>query len=1062
MPALWRGEPAGFRVCGFCATPLTGTAARPDERKLVTLVFADVTGSTALGEQFDAEIVRRIMLEFFEIAREVLERHGGLVEKFIGDAVMAAFGIPRVHEDDALRAVRAAADLRDRLRTFGEDVETRYGTPIGVRIGVNTGEVVAGEAAAAQAFASGDAVNLTARLEQAAPPGEVLLGESTVRLLRGAVAVDAVEPLTLKGKSQPVPAWRLIDVRPGELGATRRQDAPLVGRDGELAVLLTAWDAALRERAVQLVTVVAPAGTGKTRLTLELADWLRGEAQVLRGSCLPYGDGITFWPIAEIVRQAAAIDADDPRGVASSKLAQLLEGEASGATICAQLEPLLGLSDRVVSIEETFWSVRAFLGALAARRPLLVVLDDLHWAEEALLDLVDYLAGQAGAVRLLLVGVTRPDLLERRAALGARRANAGTLVLAPLGAHVAGELMRRELAGGDLPGELAQRILETAAGNPLYIQELVRMLVEEGVVVHRDGAWRTTADLRELAMPATIQALLAARLDQLDDGDRDAAQRAAVVGQVFSRAAVGELCDEQARPTLAQALENLGRKQFIAPEASTIVVGDAFRFSHVLVRDAAYAGLVKSTRAELHERYATWLAGARGGSAMEHDEIIGYHFEQAALYRRELGDVLDAESAAAQASARLAAAARRALVSGDTPAGANLLGRAADILTENHPQRPGIRLEAIPALTELGEIEQADAGLDEILAGAGEEVDEAGRRIYLAATAWRASVDFRLSRETWLNGEPAIQAWLIACREDDDSAGLAVALDMLAHARLDTGRTSEAEELWWSAAEHAARAGDRRVEAEALAWLLVCTVSGPMPVGLALERCDAVANRPGASRKVQAFVTMQRGVLQAMQGDVARGRQAVAQARRELEELGQSFYAIGGAREAAAVERMAQDPQAAEALLRSGAGDLEDLGEQAMYSTYAGFLAHALYDQGRLDEAEALVIACQETAPDDDLMSQMLWRSAQAKIAAREGDDATALQLAEDAVALMAATDWLFDHADRLADLAEVHALAGRAAEAVAAFDQSDDLYRRKESVAGLDLTRARRAALGL
>ena len=215
-------NPAGFRVCGFCATPLASTAARPDERKLVTLVFADVSGSTALGEQFDAEVVRRVMLEFFEIAREVLERHGGIVEKFVGDAVMAAFGIPRVHEDDALRAVRAAADLRQRLRAFGREVEQRYGTPLGVRIGVNTGEVVAGEATSAQAFASGDAVNLTARLEQAAPPGEVLLGETTVRLLRGAVAVAAVEPLALKGKSQPVPAWRLIDVRPGQIGATRR------------------------------------------------------------------------------------------------------------------------------------------------------------------------------------------------------------------------------------------------------------------------------------------------------------------------------------------------------------------------------------------------------------------------------------------------------------------------------------------------------------------------------------------------------------------------------------------------------------------------------------------------------------------------------------------------------------------------------------------------------------------------------------------------------------------------------------------------------------------------
>ena len=1061
-PHCGEENPAGFRVCGFCARPLASTAARPETRKLVTLVFADVSGSTALGEQFDAEVVRRVMLEFFEIAREVLELHGGMVEKFVGDAVMAAFGIPRVHEDDALRAVRAAADLRDRLREFGREVEQRYGTPFGVRIGVNTGEVVAGETASAQAFASGDAVNLTARLEQAAPPGEVLLGESTVRLLRGAVAVVAVEPLALKGKSQPVPAWRLIDVRAGEMGATRRQDAPLIGRDDELAVLLAAWDRALRDRAVQLVTVVAPAGTGKTRLTMELAEWLRGDAQVLTGSCLPYGDGITFRPIAEIVRQAAAVDAEGPHDVARSKLARLMQHEEGAALICAQLEPVLGLSSRVVSIEETFWSVRTFLETLASRSPLLVVLDDLHWAEEALLDLIDYLASRAGGVPLLLVCGTRPDLLERRAPLGGRGANAATLVLEPLGSSVSGELMRFQLGGGDLPRDLATRILETAAGNPLFIQELVRMLVDEGVVVRRDGAWRTTTDVHELAMPATIQALLAARLDQLDDGERDIAQRAAVVGEVFSRTAVRELCDEPARLALADALGSLARKQFITPEVSTLTAGDAFRFRHVLVRDAAYAGLVKSMRAELHERCARWLEDARSGSALEHDEVLGYHFEQAAVYRRELGDILDAERVAAPASARLAAAGRRALASGDVPAAANLLSRAADVLPPEHPQRAGIRLEAIPALVEAGRIDRADAGIDDILARGGENLDAGGGRAQLAANAWRAFVDSALSRETLLSGVPAIEAWMTACRDDDDPAGLAVALDMLARTRADTGRIAEADELWWSAAEQAARAGDHRAEAEALSWLLVSAVDGPLPVSLALERCRAIGNRAGASRKVQAFVAIQRGVLEAMQGHVARGRESVAQARQELAELGQSLYAVGTAREAAAVEAMAPDPEAAEAILRPALGRYEEMGEQAYYSTHAGVLAHLLCDQGRFGEAAAFVTRCRETAPADDLMSQELWRSALARIAAREGDDATALELAEAALALLAETDWLVDRAGRFVDLAEVHALAGRAAEAGAALDQADDLYRRKGSVAGLDLTRARRVALGL
>ena len=352
------------------------------------------------------------------------------------------------------------------------------------------------------------------------------------------------------------------------------------------------------------MTVVAPAGVGKTRLTVELAEWLRGDARVLTGSCLPYGDGITFWPIAEVVRQAAALDADDPHDVAREQArAASCSMKNDAELVCAQLEPLLGLSSRGrLDRGDLLGGAHASSRRSPSRARLLLVLDDLHWAEEALLDLIDYLVSRAGGAPLLLVCGTRPDLLERRTPLGGRGANAATLALEPLGAYVSAELMRLQLGGGDLPRDLAKRILETAAGNPLFIQELVRMLVEDGVVVQRDGAWRVTADVRELAMPATIHGLLAARLDQLDNGDRDAAQRAAVIGHVFSAAAVRELCDEPARPALADALERLERRKLIAQEAGRLAGGDAFRFSHVLVRDAAYAGLVKSKRAELHER----------------------------------------------------------------------------------------------------------------------------------------------------------------------------------------------------------------------------------------------------------------------------------------------------------------------------------------------------------------------------------------------------------------------------------------------------------------------------
>ena len=782
-------NPHQFRLCGFCGAVLPHSVAQ-EVRKVVTLVFADATGSTALGEQLDPESVRWVMSSFFEIAREVLERHGGTVEKFIGDAVMAAFGIPRVSEDDALRAVRAAAELRDRLRDFGREVERRYGTGVGVRFGVNTGEVVAGDASAGQAFASGDAVNVAARLEQAASPGEVLLGDATLRLVRDAVTVEDVEPLALKGKSQLVRAWRLIDVTPGGPGVARRFDAPLVGRARELSQLLESWRRTVDGHDARIVTVVAPAGTGKTRLIAELAGSVQPEARVVMGACLPYGEGITFWPIAEALRAAAGVEDEDSPGVAHGKMALLLDGEEGAADILERLGPALGITGPRAALEETFWAIRKLLEALARRQPLMVVLDDMHWAEETLLDLIEYLAGWTRGVPLLLVCATRPELLERRPSVVSPRANASTLLLEPLAADSADELMLWQLDAVPLSRDLGERILTASDGNPLFVQELVRMLIDDGLIVRRNGSWQATGEVRSLAMPPTIQALLAARLDQLEGAERDVAQRAAVVGHIFSWSAVHELCSESAGHDLSSRLHTLVRKQLIVPEAGTPAAEDAFRFGHILVRDAAYAGLAKRTRAELHERFASWLEAARGGRVTEQEEILGYHLEQAAAYRRELGDTAEAERIATRASARLAAAGRRALASGDLPAAANLLGRAAVSLPAETPQRLALRLESIPALYETGRLEQADGGIDEILATPGES------RLLVAARAWRAFLDAGNGTADERDSQIAAKAWLSASEQAGDHAGQAVALGFLAKLQFWDGQAAAAEEVW--------------------------------------------------------------------------------------------------------------------------------------------------------------------------------------------------------------------------------------------------------------------------
>jgi tetratricopeptide (TPR) repeat protein len=514
---------------------------------------------------------------------------------------------------------------------------------------------------------------------------------------------------------------------------------------------------------------------------------------------------------------------------------------------------------------------------------------------------------------------------------------------------------------------------------------------------------------------------------------------------------VRDLCAEAARDGLGRALHTLVRKQVIVPEASTFAAEDAFRFGHILVRDAAYAGLAKRTRADLHERFARWLEVTRGGRSAGYEEILGYHLERAATYRRALGDTADAERVAAEASARLAAGGRRALASGDLPAAANLLARAADILPAHEPERLAIRLESIPALVETSQIEQADSGLGEILARTND------RTLLLAANAWRGFVDVVRVRCTLQAGAVPVEAWLADCQRRDDAGGQATALGLLAYLRFQAGQSTLAEEVWQRAAEHAARAGDPRAEAEALGWLLISALYGPTPVPLALERCESIASRAGATHKVKAYAMIQRGVLEAMQGQAERGRASVAQGRRQLEELG--LVSIG-AQQAAAVEQWAEDPLAGEAILRPSLARLAEIGEQGRSSTNAGLLAHVLYAQDRLDETKSFLRLCQETAGDDDVWSQYLWRSALAKVTAREGDHVTALQLAEEAAALAATTEFLTDHADRLVDLAEVHALAGRHSEVLAALDHADALYARKGCDVALNATRRRRAAL--
>ena len=531
------------RFCLACGTQLAEARPPQETRKVVTIVFSDLKGSTSLGEALDSEALREVMTRYFDAMRGELERHGGVIEKFIGDAVMAVFGLPRLHEDDALRAVRAASGMQAALEALNDDLQRVYGVQLANRTGVNTGEVVAGDPSSGQRLVTGDAVNVAARLEQAAGEREVLLGELTYRLVRDEVEVEEVEPLELKGKSEPVPAYRLVGVR--DTAATDdRRGAPLVGRGEELAALTSALDEAAASRRCRLVTLAGDAGVGKSRLTAEFLEAASGRALALGGRCLPYGDGITFWPIAEAVKTQAGIVNDDDATEAAAKLAALADPAGDGVT--ARLASALGLTVEPFPVEELFWAVRRLLAHLAADREVVLVVEDIHWAEPTLLTLIEHLVQSVDAPVLILCP-TRPELFEESPAWSTGE-RSSRVVLEPLGADDAKRMIESLLGRGSLDTAVLDRVVTASEGNPLFAEQLLRMLVDEGAVEEVDGTWRFTQELSDVQVPPTIQALLASRLDTLAGSERSVIEPASVVGYVFAEAAVAALAPPEVSP----------------------------------------------------------------------------------------------------------------------------------------------------------------------------------------------------------------------------------------------------------------------------------------------------------------------------------------------------------------------------------------------------------------------------------------------------------------------------------------------------------------------------------
>jgi class 3 adenylate cyclase/tetratricopeptide (TPR) repeat protein len=1032
------------KFCQNCGTPLASKveeAVVPTEaRKTVSLVFCDLTGSTALGEKMDPESLRRVITRYFNEMKQVLVRHGGTVEKFIGDAVMAAFGVPTVHEDDALRATRAAVEMQQAMEDMNLDLELEWGVGIKARIGVNTGEVIADDHTQGHGFVSGDAVNVAARLEQAAPPGEILIGEPTYRLVRDAVEVEEVEPLELKGKAERVPAYRVTGVIPHALGVSRRLDSPLVGREHELELIKGAYDRAKAEGSCQLVTLFGPAGSGKSRVTAEFIHRLEEDVRVLQGRCLPYGEGITYWPIAEAIKNMCGITETDSRAKASEKIAEFLpEGEES-ELVKERISAAIGLSDATPDTQETFWAVRKLLEELGRRGMLFVILDDIHWAETTMLDLIEYLAGFAQGVPMLILCLSRKDLLDTRPTWGT---DSTTMFLDPLGPDDVNKLIDNLVGEAQLPDSVRKRIIEAAEGNPLYVEEILRMLIDDRILEKEGDQWVPTRDLADFAIPPTIHALVAARLDKLGANEQAVTQRASVIGKTFWWGAVSELSPESLRARVGHYLQTLSRKELVMPDASTFAGEDAFRFAHIMIRDAAYQAMSKELRGELHEKFAEWLTGRAGDRLMEYEEILAYHLEQAFKLREELGksDEKTAELGA-QAVEKLASAGNRAFARADMPAAANLLGRAVKLLPIRDPQRTVLSLTYSDALIEIGELKEAGSVIEQVQKVAKVTKDVgAEARAALQDCLLRSFTDV----EGWKEHTRSEAERLIPIFEDqEDHFSLARTHFLLAQAYWDEYQMGAAEKSLNEALEHAHQGESKsHDESKILGALTAILLWGPAPAEKAVEICEGIIEESGGNRFVQATSQLRTAVLLAMRERFDEARELVAVARGILEDLGQTFPLARSTQESGLIEIFAGDYAAAEAELRRGYKALDEMGEKAFLSSTAVLLARALYERGETEEAERFTVASEEAAGDDPSLKAE-WGPVRALCLARSGSLEDAETLAREALEFASEPDDVLIRAYALESLGSILIEAGRKDDARPVLEESLELYERK------------------
>jgi DNA-binding SARP family transcriptional activator/tetratricopeptide (TPR) repeat protein len=995
-------------------------------RKLVTVIFADLSPLVLRGADADPEATRPLVRRSYRTAVDVIERHGGAVEGFIGDVVVAVFGLPVAHEDDAARAVRAAVELRRDLGVLSQPSEREHGVRLAARIGINTGEVLVGDPTVAGTAASGPPVALAARLQQTAGEGEVLAGDDTRRLLHDDVVVEPVEPRMLDGQGRPLNAWRVLDTAYGARIARPGSGSPMLGREAELVRLHAALQRAIRDARASKLTVIGEPGIGKSRLAAEFADRVRSRADALTGHCPSYGEGITFLPLREMVFE-----------VARDKDRNALRDAVGSADVAEQVAGAVGLTDTPERPDALFPAFRRCFEALARRRPLVLVFEDVHWAQPTLLDLLEYLSGSIRG-RVMLLCLARPELLEQRPAWSERSQNADALLLQPLGEDQVDQLVIARSSGGTLPVETSKRIVELARGNPLFAEQLVAALHDE----------------RTPSIPPTVQALLVARLDRLGPAERDVIRSASVLGDRFGVSALLALLPEEAAPSAARHLETLRRKELLVATEDAMLGGKAFAFRHVLIQLAAYGTLTKAARARLHEQVADWME-TEARQTTEFEEVIGYHLERAHGYRRGLGgDDAHSRALATRAGNRLTSAGLRAYGRFDVAAAANLFSRASALLPKGHPQRLRVRRHLAEAHQVLGRHDQAATLLSEML---GEIEDGTNPTVEAAIRLEQARVrlftgpdptPLRAIRETAERARAAFEA-------AGDEAGLAQSCYILGLVHQCRGETNEMEKIARQGLAHADRSAEPREEVQARVNLAEALTAGDTPVPDCIVACEELAPWRGMQHPM---ILCELAVLKAMRGDFDHARELVARGRLLLaERIRGRRPLMFAAHASASVEHLAGDVDAAERELRTALQMAREMHEREWVSRFAAALCR-LPTIHRSPEAEELSSLSATTAPAENLPAQALSRMAIARLLATREERGTATGLAREAVRLVPPS-MLTLGADLRVDLAEIMIATRQRQAALPVLAEAISLYERKGDVVRGRHARALRAS---